>query len=222
MKNIFILSILAIFANTLFAIEKYSKGDILYIVGEKVNLRTEPNLKSSVIKQLSKGSSLISLNTKYSKIGDGYVGEVNNEWEKILTGRWVKVNQNGDIGFIFDAYLSHYIFEEIGSLEFCFSNDTIRVAGYELYTRTIGYNGTIVESGTGIEWGREIYFIPDFTFEEAVLFLKPRWIDYKFGEQNWIVTENEILMNETDGISYRNLEIVKFGEYVIISNNDGV
>ena len=82
--------------------------------------------------------------------------------------------------------------------------------------------GVNKEVGTGIEWGETLYVIPDFSFEEAILLVKPAMINRHFGDQKWSIKEDNIQMVEKDGVSYRKLEIYKSSNYYFVNISDGV
>jgi len=77
--------------NSLSAVNKYSVGDILYVIDENVNLLSEPNSNSKVLNKLSKGSLIQTLETKFDKSGDIRLGDDNIKWNSILTGKWIKI-----------------------------------------------------------------------------------------------------------------------------------
>ncbi len=220
-RTLTILIYLAVI-NSLLAVNKYSINDTLYVIAKDVNFRSEPNLNSKILDKLSLGTIVTVLQTKYNKIGDKALIKDKSQWQSALTGKWTKIKFDDKIGYIFDAYLSHYNFSDIESNKLCISHDTILVMDYVRYTRTIYFNGIIKESGIGMEWGIEMYMIPDFTYEEAMLFIKPKIIDKSFGNQKWLIENSKIGMKESDGISYLNLKIVKYGEYIIIKYTFGV
>ena len=222
MKRIPTILIYLAVINSLWAVNKYSINDTLYVIAKDVNFRSEPNLNSKVLDKLSLGTIVTALQLKYDKTGDKALIKDKSQWQSALTGKWTKIKFGDKIGYIFDAYLSHYNFSDIESDKFCISHDTILVEDYERYTRTMYLNGIITESGIGMEWGIEMYMIPDFTYEEALLFIKPNIIDESFGNQKWLIEKSKIDMKESDGISYLNLEIVKYGEYIIIKYTFGV
>ena len=222
MKRIMSILVYLLIAKSLWAVNKYSIGDNLYVIGQNVNLRSAPNLSSTVLQKLNKGSVVKTLETKFDKNGDVSLSEDKSKWKSIITGRWTKIKYNDNVGYIFDAYLSHYNFKQIVNSELCIVSDTIQVQNYELYIRTICLNGVINENGLGMEWSKALFMIPDFTFEEAILYVKPSVIDYSYGTKKWEIKHDIIKLEESDGVSNRTLEIVKCGEYVIIEITDGV
>ena len=216
MKRILTILIYLVVINSLWAINKYSINDTLYVIAKNVNFRSEPNLDSKILDRLDFGTIVIAQQTKFGKTGDQALIKDKYQWQSALTGKWAKIKFNGKIGYIFDTYLSHYNFSDIKNNKSCIRHDTIRVQDYEIYTRTICLNGIIKEHGIGMEWSIDVYMIPDFTFEEAILYIKPDIIDHSFGKQKWLIKNNKITLKESDGVSYLNLTIVKYGEYTII------
>lgn len=208
-------------SNCVWAVNKYSVNDILYVIDENIHLLSEQDTNSKSMAILNKGSIVRTLEAKYDKSCDAKLTDDDTQWQSALTGRWTKVKYGKFEGYIFDVYLSHYNFKELVNSQQCISNDTISVQDFEVYTRTIHLNGVIYENGLGMEWGKEVFLIPDFTFEEAILFIKPTMIDYSFGEPKWLITNNKIKLDESDSISIRSLEIIKHGEYIIIEITDG-
>lgn len=222
MIRVLLIAVYLLSINSLWAVKSYSYGDVLYVIGNNVNFRAEPNANSKVLTQLRKGELVNTLQTKYDKSGDTGLSKDTSSWKSAITGKWAKVKYDDQVGYVFDAYLSAYDFGDFLNSRFCFSRDTITVPSYQTYTRTIYINGVIVENGLGMEWGKETFFIPDFSFEEAVLLLKPGWIDKKYGQQTWEISKDRIKLEESSDTSWRELEIVRHGEYIIIHLADGV
>jgi hypothetical protein len=167
---------------------------------------------------------VIVLSDKYGKEGDAKVNLQATDWEKAITGVWVQVSCDGKIGYVFDAYLSKYRIEEIRNVKNYLAKWNLRMRDYETYERFLLGNGIIIEIGVGIEWGIEIYYIPDLSAEEAIYLIKEQRIDYKFGEQNWEVDleNNRIKMTESDGTSYLDLAIYKVENICIVRIANGV
>ncbi len=82
--------------------QSYSNGDIVYVISETgLNLRTEKNVNSQVVKLISAGRKLRILDS------DCIINltSINN-----IKGSWIKVMDylDSSIGFVFDFYLSKY------------------------------------------------------------------------------------------------------------------
>lgn len=224
--KLYIVLLLFIFSqNNLFGIEKYSSGDTLYVWATKLNLRTKPELDSEVIDLISQNEKVVLKENKYSKEEDFLINKNAKNWEKAITGKWLKVIYKNQIGYLFDAYLSKYNFSDIQNFENYILSDTIlNKIGFEIFTRKKYESGIIKEEGVGNEWGEIIYYIFDFSIEEAILFIRKEGFENKWGERQWkIDLENsKIQMEESDDLSYQKLTIEKIENLTIIVIEHGM
>jgi hypothetical protein len=224
--KLYIVLFLFIFSqNNLFGIEQYSKGDTLYVWATKLNLRTTPDLNSEVIQQILQNEKIVVDQNKYSKEEDFLINKNAKNWEKAITGTWVKVKYKNQIGYLFDAYLSKYNFSEIQNFESYISNDTIlNKYAFEIFTRKKYESGIIREEGVGNEWSKIIYYIFDISIEEAILFIKKEGFEYPYGKQKWEIDLDKFSfhMNESDGVNYRKLNIKKIENLTIITIEHGM
>ncbi|MFT6319169.1 MAG: hypothetical protein ACJAT4_000086 [Granulosicoccus sp.] len=225
MKFYLILFLIFFSQNNLFGIERYSKGDTLYVWATKLNLRAIPDLNSEVVAQISQNEEVVLKENKYSKEEDFLINQNAQNWEKTLTGKWVKVNYKNQIGYLFDAYLSNYNFAGIQNSENYISNDTtLNKMGFEFFTRKRYANGIIIEEGIDNEWGQTIYYIFDFSIEEAILFIKKEVFENQWGEQRWKLNlkDSKIQLEESDDLNYQKLTIEKVENLTIIVIEHGM
>ena len=226
-KNIIVIIILCLtITSKSFGIERYSKGDSLSIWADKLNLRKTGNQDSKIINQISKGNWIVALESKDDQHEDQQLFKSENNWKDLIAGKYVKVKFGNQIEYIFDAYLSKYNLAEIKGTNEIISIDTIKNPDYEVYTREVLKNGIIRENGRGIEWSKLFYLIPDISLEEAILLIKKECIDFKYenGKEIWNINKEKekIEMEETDGINWRKLSIMRFENYTMINFEDGV
>lgn len=115
------------------AFSRYNSLSEGVITENVVNLRTEPRLKSDVIKVLGLGYKVTPL--KYEPVFDSINGK---------KGYWNQVAHNNDTGFVWANYLGHYSFNSYKdeSLSFIFKQ------GEEDFDKTIlaVKNGKIIDS----------------------------------------------------------------------------
>lgn len=223
--KLFLTVIFAILINiNLFGIERYSEGDTLFNWSTKLNLRESPNLKSNIIAQIGMGEQVIVKQNKYFKEGDHQANSETKDWVIAITGRWVKVTYHNKNGYVFDAYLSKYNKDQFNNDELFTRKDTLRIPDYESFYRLNKDNGIIKEIGNGMEWGKTVYYVPDFSIEEAIYLIKDKHIDYKFGDRNWKVdiANQTVKMTENDGISWKKITISKIENICVIVIEDGV
>ena len=191
--------VLTFFTTTqFFAISNYKKGDVLYNWKNTiVNIRQNPDIKSEIITTIFCGDRCIvvdeSLKTyKFSVqeiapvIKYDSLNEAQNFRGFTIKGYWVKVkNKSGEIGYIFDGYLSKinpnfeltetYFdlnFQRIRSINKKYPNSISDNA----YSRERFYkNGSyIIENGSDYD-GHSHFFIPNCSLEEGYfLVLKSR------------------------------------------------
>ena len=208
----------------LFGIERYSKGDTLFNWSTKLNLRESPNLKSNIIAQIGNGEKVIVNQNKYFKEADCQINNDAKDWKRVITGRWVEVIYYNKKGFVFDAYLSKYEKEQITNDEIFVRKDTLRIPDYDTFYRLNKESGIVKEIGIGIEWRKSVYYIPDFSIEEAIYLIKESHIDYKFGDKNWKIdiTYQTVKMSENDGTSWKEITINKIENICVIVIEDGV
>jgi hypothetical protein len=208
----------------LFGIERYSEGDTLFNWSTKLNFRESPNLKSKIIAQIGIGEKVIVNQNKYFKEGDGQLNSDTRDWATAITGRWVKVTYCNKKGYVFDAYLSKYNKEQIKNDELFVKKDTLRIPDYERFYRLIKENGIVKEIGIGMEWGKTVYYIPDFSIEEAIYLIKDNHIDYTFGDRNWKVdiASQTLEISENDGTSWKEITINRIENICVIVIEDGV
>ncbi len=191
--------LLLLFVSTqLFAIGEYKKGDILYVwKNATINLRFAPNSNCAVITYVSFANKLIVIDDNLKKnpfsvqeIAPIKQDEQSNESYNFrgfkIKGFWVKVKtESGEIGYVFDGYLSklkpdfelsdaffNKNFQELKSKKRKF-NDALSDGRYE--NKYFYKNGSyIIELGSNYD-GHSHYFIPNLTIEEGYfLVLKTR------------------------------------------------
>lgn len=225
MKFYMVLLLIIFSQNNLFGIERYSKGDTLYVWANKLNLRARPNLNSEVEFQILLDEKIIVDQNKFSKDEDFLINKNAKNWEKAITGKWVKVIYKNQTGYLFDAYLSKYGLSKIQNMENYISNDTILNRQYfEIFTRKKYPNGITKDEGIGNEWGKTIYYIFDLSIEEAILFIKKESFENQWGQQLWKINLKDfhIQMEESDDLSYGKLTIKKIENIAIITIEHGM
>ncbi|MFK8004976.1 MAG: SH3 domain-containing protein [Saprospiraceae bacterium] len=225
MRLYIVVSLFIFSQNNLFSIERYSKGDTLFNWATKLNLRTTSDLNSEVVHQILQNEKIIVDQNKYSKEEDFLINKNAKNWEKAITGKWVKIIYKNQIGYLFDAYLSKYNFSQIQNSNNYISNDTIlNKIGFEIFTRKKYASGIIIEEGVDTEWGETIYYIFDFSMEEAILFIKKEVFENQWGEQQWKLNleNSKIQMEESDDLNYQKLTIEKVKNLTIIVIEHGM
>lgn len=182
----------------LFASGEYKKGDVLYVwKNATINLRVAPNSNCEVITYLSFANKLIVIDTDLKKfpfsvqeIAPIKQDEQSNESYNFkgfkIKGFWVKVKtESGEIGYVFDGYLSkikpdfelteasfNKNFKELKSKKRKF-NDALSDSRYE--NKYFYKNGSyIIELGSNYD-SHSHYFTPNISLEEGYwLLLKTR------------------------------------------------
>ena len=131
---------------------------------------------------------------------------------------------NNQLGFVFDAYLSPYHIEEIKNTSDAITKMDLGLPGYESYERIIKVNGIIIEVGIGMEWGKSVFYVPDFSMEEAIYFVKENHIDYKFGQRSWEMNleGKSIKMKEHDDLYSIEIRIIKVEHLCVITIEDSM
>ena len=181
-----------------FAFGDYKKGDVLYNWKNTiVNIRQNPDIKSEIITTIYCGDRCIvvddSLKTyKFSVqeiapvIKYDSLNEAQNFRGFTIKGYWVKVkNKSGEIGYIFDGYLSK-INPNFELTETYFDLNFIRIkSSNKKYPKSISDNAYsrkrlykngsyIIENGSDYD-GHSHFFMPNCTLEEGYfLVLKSR------------------------------------------------
>ncbi len=224
MKLFLIIIVTILVQKNLYGIERYTKGDILFNWSIKLNLRESPNINSKALAQIGIGEKVVANQNKYSKEEDVRINKITKNWEKALTGNWVEVIYKNQIGYAFDAYLSKYDKDRILNDEIFEQKDTLRIPEFESFYRLKKEGGILKEIGIGMEWGKIVYYVPDFSIEEAIYLIKEQVIDNKFGNRKWEfdLENTKIEMKEDDGISYLSLRIKRIENLCIITIEDWV
>jgi Bacterial SH3 domain len=224
MKRNYILILLILTISNLYGIERYTKGDSLYVWATNLNLREFPNLESRVIHQISENEKVIVNETKYDKYLDATHKIVNENWKKLLTGKWVEVNYQNKTGYVFDAYLSKYSKDEILKPNNIIWKDSLIIPVYEKITRYTKEKAIIYEEIIGNEWWEDNFIIPEFSIEESILLLKEKIVGFTYEEQNWTIKENMIYIEiiGLQSLGYRYLTIQKFGNYIFLNIEEGL
>lgn len=184
MKNITLIILIFILnVQYGFSIISYQQGDTLFNWAKSgLKIREDVGFKSEVIETIPFGESLVSMAWKgeysrdYFEILDTYKVEEGKKQPVIFRGQWVKINFKGNIGYVFDAYLSKlsppkkrydlkdFLTDEIGIAR------KIQVLPENLYvgTEIITYNnGAYLKNHIGGSTRAFTLVIPGFSFEEA-------------------------------------------------------
>jgi len=219
MKNYIVLFFVLLFQTNFYGIERYTNGARLIVWASKLNLRDAPGLDAAVLYQISNGASVVTLNEKLDKSEDFLINPEVTDWQRVITGKWVKVAYNNYKGYLFDAYLSKYEMHDLKNWESFVEKESFTTPGsYEENERTIKKNGVIREVlNMNTEWTSEVYYIPDFSLEEAILFIKKDFIEptryeqdmNEIGTRNWTIdlTNKRIEMEGDDGINILEVKI---------------
>lgn len=217
--TIYLLLILCV---QVFAIDNYEKYDTLFVWATELNIREKPSLESKVAGSLSQGEVVVVLELKYEPIGHLNLLKGKEGWEKYFSGRWVKIKTGQTEGYVFDAYLSKYTLSELSEE----GKERVKLyhPDYSTYERVILDNSVLIELGMGIEWGLKIYYIPDLSITEAIQFLRTDILSHTFGAIKWTFSKEakKFTIMESDGVSYRNIEVQIVERMTIISIRYGV
>lgn len=183
-----------------FAIEYYNPEDTLWVWAKNgLNIRDQPDVRSKVLGKAENGAQVVSLDypnrdypysveeiSKYSReMGDQ--GKFDYPGFE-LNGYWAKVNYNGIVGYVFDAYLSRlqtfigHQYDENSKEDFHVSSlkkqsRLIRQIGEDQYdkndqkfVRYIFDNGNIIDiSGGSGWWQKEMLFTNNLSLIEGYL-----------------------------------------------------
>jgi len=115
MKSCLFILLLGLTSLNSLSINIYQKGDSLYVWAKNgLKLRDKPNLKSNITAIIPYGQSIIA-NENRNEITSNPLSitevkatesESKNIPEFKIRGRWLNVNYQGKIGYVFDGYLS--------------------------------------------------------------------------------------------------------------------
>ena len=131
-KTIINIFLIIVCTQTASGINWYQKGDSLFIWAESgLNLRSEKNVKSDILKTIPYGSKVITLEEKWfgerndPNFSIELFGRIptkeNNRFK--LEGKWVKVKHGKEVGYVFDAFLSKFQALKEIHYENSFNND---------------------------------------------------------------------------------------------------
>src|SRR5687767_11673139 len=156
-----------LFAGVLQAQKEYFKNQTLYCWAKGgINLRKFPTKYSEKITNIPFKTSVTVID---SIKGDPYIDTLKKTPVPIIiNGNWIKVKYGDNIGYVFDGYLSKLkpqnLFEFFDGIKP--KIDTLKFGLKETFNRKDGaYYNYIAEDGCF----DHIYFIPNISFEEAVL-----------------------------------------------------
>ena len=199
MKNILKFSIfITLISLKSFAIGDYKKGDVLYNwKNTVVNIRQNPDIKSEIITTIYFGDRCIVVDEspktyKFSVqeiapvIKYDSLNEAQNFRGFTINGFWVKVKtKSGEIGYIFDGYLSKinpnfeltetYFDLNFGRIKSSDKKYPKSISDNAYSRKRLYKNGSyVIENGSDYN-GHSHFFIPNCTLEEGYfLVLKSR------------------------------------------------
>lgn len=176
-----------------FAIGQYKKGDILYNwKNSVVNIRQKPNIQSDIITFIHFGDQCVVVdeNLKINKfsvqeiapvVKQDAANEAQNFRGFTIKGFWVQVKIiSGEIGYVFDGYLSKLkpnfeLTDTYFDSNFKLTKSTSKkfpesVFSDNAYSKTHFYkNGSyIIQNGSNYD-AHEHFFIPNISLEEGYL-----------------------------------------------------
>ncbi len=192
----------------------YQKGDSLYVWADSgLKIRSEPSLKGEKMNLIPYGEKVKiiqeNLRTIPLKVNELKLKSTNGKVEVFdIEGFWVKVDWNGEEGYVFDGYLSKIETLSIDSLtkaterlmdylhriSFLRRHVKERLPNSDYIRDSLHFsNGMNIFNASSTGWGTQEFVIPDCTITEGYLIANKLFELKHYGKSD--LTEGNYLFN---------------------------
>lgn len=141
----------------------YAKeGEKLYVIGDVVNIRSEPSIQSTVVKQCQRFEEIICVSDR--TVPDYIDG---------VSGMWLMIRMGNDVGWVFNKYIKRASdFKPLDSMEECIVSGQIGDVQYQYHFYTNGNVSYRMYNTYDHRTTNETY--KSFTFGEYLLLINER------------------------------------------------